>query len=123
MTDKHLLKILNLSLLTLVLLTGCLSDELPEPNVELCETEEFNALTYDDDLVQIVSANCAFSGCHGSGAPIGDFTTYESMLPSLNNDRIFEEVIIDMTMPLGGVLTETERDIFNCWIANGFPKN
>jgi len=125
MKDKRVLLNINLSLFAfLIFFSACLSDELPEPNVELCDTEEFNSLTYDRDMVQIVSTNCALSGCHGSGSFNGDFTTYEGMLPDLNNGRIIEEVVLDRTMPIGGnELTETERDMFNCWVEKGFPEN
>lgn len=109
----------------LTFLSSCTSDELEERSMGLCDSSELNSLNYTINVEPIVALKCTTGGCHGSGSSDGDFTNYQGMLPDLENGRINEEVLIDRTMPQSGSedLTNEERDIIECWLANGFPEN
>ncbi|MFK7772985.1 MAG: hypothetical protein AB8F94_12640 [Saprospiraceae bacterium] len=101
-----------------------------------CKDEEPCA-TYEADIKSIVDKSCAYSGCH-SGADAGmwvpadeaDYTNYDGLLNSLDNGSFALEVIDSLTMPPFYVqdphpkeLSQSELDIIDCWIKDGYPKN
>lgn len=121
-------------LLTLGLsLSECSSDELPAP--QPCQE---GSATYDANVRKIIEESCSYPGCHdgAGGAGPGDFTSYETLAPWL--DEEFKQLVIDFRDdPLLGMppnksaypqtqkeqLTAAELEIMRCWIQNGFPKN
>lgn len=102
-----------------------------------CKDEEPCA-TYETEIKPIIDKGCAYSGCH-SGADAGmwvpadesDYTNYEGLLNSLENGTFAVEVIDSLTMPPAAYvqdphpkeLSQSELDIIDCWINDGYPKN
>ena len=126
MKKKWLLPLVCILLpIILALPLGCTSDELPKPSLSFCDSLSLNMLTYDVDIKPIVDVKCTNGGCHGAGSSDGDFTNYQGMLLDLDNGRINDEVLIDRTMPQSSSpdLTDEERDMFKCWLGNGYPEN
>ena len=108
-----------MSLVTLLcLLNSCANDKLPEPSG--CGTD----ITYETSLKTIIDNSCAFTGCHvtGGNGP-GDFSSYETMLPWLENGKVENRVVTQRDMPIApGELSEDEFDLFKCWLQDNFPK-
>lgn len=78
-----------------------------------------NVLTYKDDIVAIISSNCAVSGCHVSGGQNPDLSTYDKISSNLVKVRLR---IKNGTMPKVGSgysLTQQERNEIICWIDQG----
>jgi hypothetical protein len=120
------------------LLTACTNDELPAPNPETaCDTLSIN--TYDNGVKAIIEKTCAYAGCHdgSSGIGPGDYTSYQGLLPYLNNGSIFNRVVEQAGNPAIGMppnksiyeeskqddLTPEELEIMRCWLLSGFPEN
>ena len=108
-----------------ILPSSCSSDQLPEPELEFCDSLGFNALTYDADIKSIIDSKCANLGCHPSGSPNGDYTSYSNMKGDLDNNKIFNRTIEIGDMPQIGSpeLTSEEKDMLNCWLNAGYPEN
>ena len=116
--------------LTLCVLAGCLSDELPEPMETPCDGEE---LTYEADIRGIVEQTCAYSGCHLGGAP-GVYVDYNGLLSDLQSGRFRERVVQQRNNPNVGMppdyapdgrpkdLTERQLQMITCWLEAGFPR-
>jgi len=101
-----------------------------------CKDEE-PCTTYETDIKPIIDASCAYSGCH-SGADAGmfvpadeaDYTNYEGIKGSLDDGTFAMEVLDSLTMPPfyapdpnPKMLTQTELDLIDCWIKDGYPKD
>ena len=138
-------RLMQLLLLALVA-AGCAGDgstlgpdgkevELPTTDITLTQISE-----------QIFAVSCAFSGCHGGGAPAAnmsleaDFVAGEiidiasSERPELkridpgNPDSSYllmklraDDGILFSQMPLGGILTDEQIEMIREWIAGGAP--
>lgn len=71
------------------------------------------------DVMPIISANCAKSGCHnGSQSP--NLSTAANV--KSNASRIKSEVSSG-SMPPTGKLSTTQINLINCWVADGAPNN
>lgn len=115
----------TLVMLPFLFLQSCLSEKLPEPmESEFCETID---ATYVATVKDIIDKNCAYSGCHISGFPSGDFSTYAGLESRINNGRINARVLDLRDMPPSNApaateLTQEELDIFMCWVSAGYPE-
>lgn len=78
--------------------------------------------TWDGGVIDIVADGCWGSNCHGAGASAGDFTTYNGIKPVLTNGAFEATVLIDRTMPQGGVLADSLLAKLECWFEQGFPE-
>lgn len=115
----------------LTLMPACTSDQLPEPVfLAACDTTQ---ASYSVNIKEIVDRSCAYSGCHVE-ASIGNFLTYEDMLPRLKNGSMRQRVINLRDDPIVGMppnyapaerpqrLSEAELVLFECWLEAGFPE-
>lgn len=118
--------IISFALLAIVLLLACTKDKYEYPAVSSAVCDTLNA-TYDSHIKAIVDLSCAISGCHESGAGIGDFTSYSSLEPYLNNGRFETRVITQQDMPPSyatvPALTDSELEQISCWIESNTPEN
>ena len=82
-------------------------------------------VTFSNVLEPLIASRCALPACHDAGSPNGDYTTYATLLPNLDNGRVRVRVLDEMTMPPTGAiaLTQTELDQFECWLDDGHPEN
>lgn len=83
---------------------------------------------FEQNLLPILTARCALSGCHVADGPHGlDFRTYESFIaggehgpafiPGNAEDSEIVEQIVSGNMPPGGPpLTDAEIHLFRDWI-------
>jgi len=118
----------------LLLLSRCTADELPVP-VD-CES---GSATYELNIQPIIDGSCSYAGCHDGNSPgvPGNFTTYEGMLPLLDNGAVRTRVIDLRDDPVVGMppnastypqsrkddLTPEEFELMRCWLDNGHPAN
>ncbi len=120
---------LALGLTTIIALAGCLVDkgELVDdlPPAGYCDSLQ---ASYVDTMQTLVNTYCANSfGCHGAQASNGDFTTYANMQAAgvLSEGKIGMRVStsdISLVMPPGNPLPDSLRQVFQCWVAGGFPQ-
>ena len=91
-------------------------------------------VTYDTDILPIINRSCGTVGCHNQDDPTDaplDYRTYNGMLTPLQggiNSRVAVRVLDQMTMPPDTVpdskkLSSADRELFRCWLENGFPEN
>ena len=118
-----------LILASLTVLAGCLTDkgELVDdaPPEGFCDSI---SATYVDTMAAIINTHCAnSSGCHGTLATNGDFTTYANMEAAgvLSQSKVGARVSsndITFVMPPGNPLPDSLRQVFQCWVLGGFPQ-
>lgn len=116
---KNLLVIMIL--LATGLLSGCLYDkgDIAEP-INGCDTTYYH-LT----IKPIIDNNCASSGCHDpGGSGTGDYTSYAGIKPYLDNGSVQFRINLDpadpLHMPLGNVLSSSDKSKLDQWIADGY---
>ena len=101
--------------------TSCTNDKLPEPmNNPICDTLQ---VAYDLQVKTIIDASCAFVGCHSAGAAFGDYTSYDEMLPILN-DNEFRKRVLDLRdmPPDGDTLSAMDFETLECWVTQEYPE-
>lgn len=105
--------------------SSCTNDKLADPATisnAFCDTVTV-PITYDLQIKPIIDNSCAFAGCHGVGAGIGDMTDYAKLTPFLNDNFFKKRVINIMDMPENDMLSATEFELVECWVINGYPEN
>lgn len=79
--------------------------------------------SFSTDVSPIIQASCAVnSGCHGTGSRngVGELLTYTKIFNVRSDIR---SAVASGEMPLGGSLTNTEKNAILCWIDGGAPNN
>ncbi len=71
----------------------------------------------------IIQTRCAIQGCHTATAIAGGVNLENFNQVVLKAQRIKQRAVIERTMPLGGSITDSERNILQCWIDAGTPNN
>lgn len=115
--------ILHIALAFIAYFISSCSSEKGEIPVK--ETNCDSVISYSTGIIPLVNANCAVSGCHVSGASMGDFTTYTGLKLKADNGSLNKQVVIQKSMPPSGsgTLTDAERQLFECWIKQNSPNN
>ncbi len=109
-----------------MLTPSCNFDQLePRTTPEICDTL---ITSYITNIQAVVETNCAYIGCHIAGFTSGDFSTYDGMLPFLENGKFALRSLELQDMPPSNSTGPTELspedfDLLTCWIANDFPEN
>lgn len=104
-------------------LAGCLTDkgELVEGAPEgYCDSLQ---ATYVSTMKTLIDTRCATQGCHSAQSSLGDFTTYATMqsFGVLEQSQIGARVASG-SMPPGNPLPDSLKQVFECWVSNGFPQ-
>ncbi len=125
---KYLFITIFLSGYLFLTMQSCTSDELPEPTAPLCSTTV--AVTYDTDIKAIIDKYCAYSGCHVSGFPSGDYSTYEGLEGFTASGSFKDRVVTQKNMPPSYApdeelksLDDDELQLIECWIEGGYLEN
>jgi hypothetical protein len=115
---------------SILLWTACTSDSLPEPTAADCIGI---TPTYGNEIMPIIEASCAYSGCHLDASP-GRFDSYAGLLPYLEDNSFRQRVISERADANRGMppdyapagrprdLTEEELQLIECWLDAGFPE-
>ena len=90
--------------------------------------------SFEQNLLPILTARCAYSGCHDANGPDGlDFRTYEAFIGeddegesvfipgNANESDIIEEIVSGRMPPGGPKLTDAEIQLFRDWINQQDP--
>jgi hypothetical protein len=81
-------------------------------------------LTYNSGVSSIINSNCNASGCHNSGSPNGNFTSFSGLQGVIGNGTFNSRVLTKQDMPQGSAtLTQSQLNKLKCWVDNGFPEN
>jgi hypothetical protein len=83
-------------------------------------------MSYTADIMPIVTAKCATTGCHVSGGTgTGDFTTYAGFKAKVDGGQLNNRLYIAKDMPPGGSpqLSQEELDKIKCWMEQGAQNN
>ncbi|MCE3228562.1 MAG: hypothetical protein K0S32_3113 [Bacteroidetes bacterium] len=90
------------------------------PPAGFCDT-----ISYNKHIGPIMQTKCALgTGCHGSGAPRTNLTSYASA-KGIGEGGSLKARVIDGSpsfMPQGSQLPQNEKDLIQCWINNGFKE-
>lgn len=79
-----------------------------------------NSISFKNTVKNIISTNCAISGCHvtGTGRPdFNDFSTIQSKAAQIKTRTG------NKSMPIGRTLTDDEIKKIACWVDAGAPNN
>ena len=131
---RHIRRFLLLSVGILFCMLGCTRDRghilMPDhisPPMDAHESVDLEA-SFEQNLMPILTARCALSGCHVADGPHGlDFRTYESFIAggehgpafipgNAAESEIIEQIISGRMPPKGPPLTDAEIQRFVNWI-------
>ncbi|MFT6165779.1 MAG: putative membrane protein [Vicingaceae bacterium] len=116
------------ALITLVLLAflmACESenaeDLLPQqPVIKTTATADSATVFFATDIQPLIANKCATSGCHAS---FGNFPTLETYTQIEQNKTKANSRVIAGTMPQGGPLPQSEKELIQTWINEGAQNN
>ncbi|MDN3667780.1 2-polyprenyl-6-methoxyphenol hydroxylase [Echinicola jeungdonensis] len=90
-------------------------------NGDPCEN---NNATLSGDVLAIINANCAVSGCHvPGGTGTVDFTVKENIIQNATTIRTYTQSGFMPPPEANNTLSEQEKDDIYCWVANGAQDN
>lgn len=129
----NILKFFLLPIGLLFCLLGCNSES--DNPLESNNISSVNAKTsFEQNLLPILTARCAYSGCHDVNGPHGlDFRTYQNFINgdddgvsvfipgNAQNSDIIEEIVSGRMPPDGPPLTAAEIQLFRDWINQQDP--
>jgi len=103
-------------------LTSCYYDVESELYPSNCTTPQ--NIAFSVDVSPIISQNCAVSGCHVPGGITSiNFQNTNELMDVANNGTLYNEVVLDMTMPPNSSLAPCDQEIIAKWIEAGAPNN
>ncbi len=127
------MKIYSFSVLTLVLLLVLVSCSKDDKNPDYikeanCASVNASANTYDLFVRSVMSASCAFGGCHDAGSKAGgvDLSNYAGVKKAFESQDLLCAVNHGKgcsPMPKGG--QKLSADVLTrlaCWARNGYPQ-
>jgi len=76
---------------------------------------------YNSEVKTIINNNCM--PCHGPGGSDDDYSTYQNILPVLNNGDFEKEVLKRQTMPTNKTMSKSDLSKIKCWVENGYLEN
>lgn len=85
---------------------------------------DVSAITYSNDVLPIINASCATTGCHVSGGTgPGDFTNYNELKAKVDNGTFNTRVLVQQNMPPNSSLSDCELQTLEAWIDSGAQNN
>ena len=85
---------------------------------------DVSAVSYTNDVLPIINASCATSGCHVSGGTgPGDFSNYNDLKGKVDNGSFENRVLVQKNMPPSTPLSDCELAILQAWLDNGAPND
>ncbi|GAA4817511.1 hypothetical protein [Litoribaculum gwangyangense] len=92
----------------------------PDPN-----PNPSGKVTYNGNIKSIMSSFC--TSCHGSptsnGAPMS-LTTYAQVVNAVQNRSLIARInSTSNPMPVGGLMSQTNRDLVQQWVTDGLLEN
>jgi len=83
--------------------------------------EQCDTVTFSKHIGPLVQTNCALSGCHATGEPQINLTSYAAVKTIADDGRMRSYVIEGNPefMPKGGQLSQRDKNFVICWLDNG----
>jgi hypothetical protein len=105
------------SIILILSLPSCVNHNLfpDEPIEETCAPET----SWQDEILPIMTASCATSGCH-DGVSRGDWTNYNEVK---DYAAAIKRRTVDKSMPFDGPLPQDQINKIACWVDNGALNN
>lgn len=75
-------------------------------------------ITWTNYVKQIVSTNCAVSGCHVSGTGLPVYETYSGFIQKVP-EPFRTKALVNLEMPPSGPLPQSTRDSLQMWLDQG----
>lgn len=103
----------------LMLLLSALSCEYD--NAESIFIKSQGDIRFTEEISQIINIHCTISGCHVSGAAIGNFSEYDQLKTRVDNGK-FQIMVFDLKlMPPAGSpkLSGSDYSLLQRWIEGG----
>lgn len=91
-------------------------DEGCESTVDL---DVFSGVSLSGDILPIINASCAISGCHLNMQP----PILDSESAIINSANQIRGEVAGLTMPPSGALPQNQIDLISCWVDDGAPNN
>ncbi|HEY3405714.1 MAG TPA: hypothetical protein VGK59_20160 [Ohtaekwangia sp.] len=86
---------------------------------------DVEAISYNDDVKAVITANCLLPDCHGSASGIPNWGNLSELQD--HTDEIQRRITLPDTdpdkMPRTGSITQEERETIYCWIEQGAQDN
>ena len=79
--------------------------------------------TFNANAFPVITASCAQTGCHVTGATFGDFTTYAGIKLKVDNGSFYNRTIVQKSMPIGAKLSKQDFNTLKCWLKDGAQNN
>ena len=116
------------ALITLVLLAflmACESENAEDllsqqPVIKTAVTADSATVFFTTDIQPLIANKCATSGCHASS---GNFITLETYTQIEQNKARVNSEVIAGSMPQGGALPQSDKDLIQTWINEGAQNN
>ncbi|MCF8427775.1 MAG: hypothetical protein K9H61_10030 [Bacteroidia bacterium] len=102
-------------------LTSCYKDNEEELYPNSFTGNDTTTYTYAADIKPLMTANCAYSGCHIAGMQSPDLSTYVGL--SGNIERVKARAITERTMPTSGPMASSDIAKLTNWINAGAKNN
>lgn len=113
------------SCILLFTLHACVDHNLQAPFTVNCSGVE--DISYSNDVVDVINANCAVPGCHDGSPGLPDWTELSNLQNGTHQKEIKRRITLDLAdpdkMPRVGSITQEERELIYCWIEQGAKDN
>lgn len=116
-----------------ILITSCGEDDDPGigTNPDMMQEDPCDGVTatFSDDVLPILNAACALSGCHVTGGQgSGNFESYAGVKAKADNGSLLNRAVIQGNMPPSNSsgpqsLTDDQKLAIQCWIDAGAMNN
>ena len=113
---KNILHLIFLVFVLSIALSSCSYNSFED---KFDENVDCSDVTYSGSIAEIISVNCAVSGCH-AGPQFPDFRVLANIQANASNIKIRTQ---NRSMPKSGSLTQQEIDLIGCWVDNGALDN
>ena len=110
----------------LFVLNSCTKDKTSPPVAhDFCDSV---TVKFQSDILPVMNTYCTFSGCHGAGSGMGDFTNYSGVKSVIDNGQFENRVLNLKDMPPAyspGPTSINSDDLqkIECWIKDGAQNN
>ena len=108
-----------ISLLSVMLATGCAYDNLEDLYPDACGVSD---VTWTGTIRPLVQSRCALPECHVAGATMGDFTTYAGIKSKADSGLL--DIVLDLNlMPPSIGLDSCTRERLRVWLEHDAPED
>ncbi len=122
----------------LALFSSCVNDHGNPTPAQACQSTGQDSVTFQKDILPILSTNCALASCHSGSAPAGDLNMERSkaysqlsksgtgyLIPyNPNSSLLYSQLVsVSQPMPPTGSLDICNIQLIKNWIAQGAKNN